>query len=64
MDRDAAFAIEIADEARRYGVRVVEVAGSLRAEATAEIVGRHLAMQSEANGWARSQSRRNVGDEG
>jgi hypothetical protein len=45
MRRDAQFAIEIADEARRWGARVVEVDGSLPAEDTAEVVGRHLGLQ-------------------
>lgn len=45
LERDAAFASAIADEARGYGARVVEVDGSLSAEATAEVVGLHLGLR-------------------
>ena len=44
MDRDAMFATEIADEARRCGVRVVEVDGLLPADATAEVVRQALGL--------------------
>ena len=61
---DAAFALEIADEARRYGVRVVEVDGSLPADATAEVVRQRLGLLREANGRRPGESRRNVASDG